>query len=98
MRQIDHVGGFGGDVACAPHGYNDAWRSQRRGVVNAVADHGDMAALRLELPYAIQLLFGEQLGFDVGNAGFSCNYFGGAATVAGEHDAVLDLEFVQPIG
>ena len=51
-----------------------------------------------ELPHAIQLLLGQQFGFDVRDAGFARHDLGGAAAVAGEHDAVLDVEFVEAGG
>ena len=89
MRQVDHVGGLGGDVAGAGHSDADGGGGQRRRVVDAVADHGHGAALRVELPDAIQLLLGQQLGFDVGMP-ISRAMASAAPAVAGEHHLVGD--------
>lgn len=59
----DHVGSLDGNVGAAAHGDADVGGLERRGVVDAVARHGDDAAV-LELLDDAQLLLGRGAGKD----------------------------------
>ena len=96
--QVDHVGGFGGDVAGAGDGDADGGGGERGGIVDAVAHHADVAAFGGKLADAGELLFGEQAGVHFGDAGFARDGLGGAAAVAGEHDEAADVERAQAGG
>lgn len=56
-----------------------------RGVVDAVADHRDPLALRLQLPDLAGLALGQHLSRHVRDAGLPGDHGGGVGVVAGEH-------------
>ncbi len=58
---------------------------QRRRVVDAVAGHGDYAALARQLLDHGALLLGQHFGFDLGDAETLCDGERGGAVVAGQH-------------
>ena len=58
----DHVAGLDGDVrGLAAQGNADVGIRQRRGVVDAVADHDYAVALRLQLEHCLGFLLGKEL-------------------------------------
>jgi len=79
------VGRLDGDVrAAGPHGDADPGRRERRGVVDAVADHGGHAGAR-QRGHRGRLVLRAQLGAHVGHAGATGHRGRGARVVAGEH-------------
>ena len=84
----DDVGGFDGDIGAGADGNAHIRSCQGRGIVDAVADHGDLLALRLELAHFLLLILGENLRYHPVNAGLAADGFGGLFVVAGEHDHI----------
>ena len=98
--EIDHVAGFLGGLGAGVHGHADVGLGQRRGVVGAVAGHGDQVARGLLLLEQGQLVFGRGLGEEIIHARFLGDGGGGQRVVAGDHDR-LDAhraEALEPIG
>ena len=67
--EVDHVAGLLGGLRAAVHGDGDVGLRERRGVVGAVARHGDQVALRLVVADQRELLLGRRLGEEVVDAG-----------------------------
>ena len=84
----DDVGGFDGDIGAGADGNAHVRSCQGRGIVDAVADHGDLLALCLELAHFLLLILGENLRYHPVNAGLAADGFGGLLVVAGEHDHI----------
>ena len=78
-------GALHGDVGAGAHGDADVGRGERRRVVDAVAGHGDDAALRLVALHDRALLVGQDLGLDLLDAELAGDRLGGRPVVAGEH-------------
>ncbi len=68
VSEQHHVGALLRHVRAGPHGDTDIGLSQRRGVVDAVADHGDDTLLRHEGIDAFQLVLRQQFRFDLPDA------------------------------
>ena len=64
----DHVAGFHGHVDARAHGDADVRLGQGRGVVDAVADHGHLAALGLQAVHLLGLAVGQDPGHDLVDA------------------------------
>ena len=58
----DQPGRLDRDVGAGADGDADVGAGQRRGVVHAVADHGDLQAAGLELGDLVRLVLGQDLG------------------------------------
>ena len=67
--EIDHVAGFLGGLRAGVHGHADVGLGQRRGVVGAVAHHGDQLAVGLLLADVGELRFRRRLGDEIVDAG-----------------------------
>ena len=83
--EVDHVPGFLRRLRAGVHGHADVGLGQRRGVVGAVAGHGDEAAARLLAPDQRHLVLGRRLGQEVVDAGLLGDGGGGERVVAGDH-------------
>ena len=82
----EDVAGFAGEVGACGHGEAGVGLGEGGGVVDAVADHGYLVALLLEEADGGQLVGGEQVGFDIGDAGGLGDGDGGGGDVSGEED------------
>ncbi|MCY1396216.1 hypothetical protein D9M71_111790 [compost metagenome] len=76
-----------GHVRAATHGDADVGRGQGRGVVDAVADHGDHGAIGLEFSHGGGLVRRQHLGMHRLDAQRLCHYPRAAAVVAGDQVA-----------
>ena len=79
------VGRVDGDVGTGSDGDADVGAGQGGGVVDAVADHGDLALLH-ELADDALLAVGQDAGDDLVHARLGADGLRGALVVAGEHD------------
>ena len=78
--------GLFGRLGAGVHGHADVGLGQGRGVVGAVAGHGDEVAAGLLGPDAGHLVLGRGLGHEVVDAGLVGDGLGGERVVAGDHD------------
>lgn len=84
LAEERNVSGLDGDVRThGGHGDADPGRSEGRGVVDAIAHHGDGVS---ELTDDRGLVLGAEVGVDLGDAGLGSDRDRGAPVVAGEHD------------
>ncbi len=83
--EVDHVAGLLGGLGAGVHGHADVGLGQRRGVVGAVAGHGDQAAAGLLPADQRHLVLGRGLGEEVVDAGLVGDGRGGERVVAGDH-------------
>ncbi len=81
-----HAGALDGDVRPGAHGDADVGGGERRGVVDAVAGHGDDAAVVAEALHHLALAIWQHFGLDLVDAELARHGLGGGAVVAGEHD------------
>ena len=96
LVEVDNVRGLGGDVGARAHDRDSHVRcGQCRSIVDTVSDHGYLAAFGLQLPDALELLLGQQPGFDVRDSDFTRNRFGGALAVARQQNHPLDAHVLQ---
>src|SRR5699024_778628 len=79
------VRGVDGDVRAGADGYAYVGAGQCGRVVDAVADHGDLALLH-ELADDALLAVGQDAGYDLVHARLGADGLRGALVVAGEHD------------
>ena len=91
--QQDHVGGLQSHVGTGPDGNAHLGTGKGRGIVDAVAHHGNLPGFRQEAD-PLFLLVGQDLGDDLGDACLGGHSFGGGLLVAGEQDRG-DLQFLQ---
>ena len=84
--EVDHVAGLLGGLGAGVHGHADVGLGQGRGVVGAVAHHGDELAAGLFLADVGELGLGRRLGDEVVDAGLVGDRFGRQRIVAGDHD------------
>ncbi|OPZ11896.1 MAG: hypothetical protein BWZ10_02146 [candidate division BRC1 bacterium ADurb.BinA364] len=92
----DHVGRFHGDIrADAAHRHADVGGGQRRRVVDAVAQHEDLAAFALKPLNRRDFVRRQQIGQRFLDAGLARHSLGGAGIVAGQHRHALDSGFAQ---
>ncbi len=84
LEQRD-AGAFDRHIGAGAHGDADVGGGQRRGVVDAVAGHGDHAALAAQLLDHGALLVRQDFRLDLGNAQALGDGECGGAVVAGEH-------------
>ncbi len=68
--QIHHVAGLAGRLRAGLHGDTDIGLGQSRGVVGAVAGHGDQPPALLLLADIVELLLGRRFGEEGIDAGF----------------------------
>jgi hypothetical protein len=80
------AGAFHGDVGAGAHGDADVGGGERRCVVDAVAGHGDDAALGSEPLDDPGLGVGQHVGLDLVDAELVGDGAGGGSVVAGQHD------------
>ena len=83
--QQRQAGAFDRHVGSRAHGDADIGRRERRGVVDAVAGHGDDMALALQPGDRLRLAFGRDSGLEGVDAEPGCDRRGGRAVVAGQH-------------
>ena len=87
---ITHEGDFrgvNGNVAShAPHRHADISCFQRRGIVDAIADHADLVMFSLQFLNAPHLFFGQKLRPDFGNANLLCKIIRCFLMVAGKQN------------
>jgi hypothetical protein len=74
-----------GDICSGAHCHADIGFGEGRGVVDAIAGHGDRAAFGSQAPDNGILLFREHLGFDFGDPEFPGDRLRGCTIIAGEH-------------
>jgi hypothetical protein len=96
MRHVHHPSGLRRDVARASYGDSDARRRQGRRVVDSVAHQGHHAALRRQLPHAIQLLLGQQFGLHMVDTDLACHGLRRTTPVARQHHLVADFHRTKP--
>ena len=84
--EVDHVAGLFRGLGAGVHRDADVGLGEGRGVVGAVAGHGDEPALRLLVADAGDLVLGLRLGDEVVDAGLPGDGGGGERVVAGDHD------------
>ena len=72
------------------HGDADIGETERRRIIDAVADHRDDMALALQLPHDVGLVGGQHVGVLAREAKPLADRAGDHGVVAGEHDGVLD--------
>ena len=90
------VGGLEGDVgAGGTHGDADGGVGQGGGVVDAVADHGDLALLGAEPFDGGDLVLGHQVAPGIGEADLAGDRLGDELVVAREHDRPPDADRLQ---
>src|SRR5699024_1980017 len=77
------------------HGHADVRGGQGRGVVDAVADHGDGVAFFLQPRDHVQLVLGKQGSVDLVDAGGLADGLGHQPGVTGEHDHFLHAGLVE---
>ena len=92
--QVDHVGGLPGGLGAGVHSHGHIRLGQGRGVVGAVAGHGDQPAAGLGIPDQLELGLGSGLGQEVIHTGFGGNGRGRQRVIAGNHDR-LDAHLAQ---
>src|SRR5699024_5774464 len=80
------VRGFDCYVRAGTYGRADVGLGQGWGVVDAVADHSDDLALRLQAPDFRGLVFGHDFGHDSGNTNLTGDSRRGVAVITGDHD------------
>ena len=82
------AGSLHGDIGAGRHGDADIGGSKRRGVVDAIADHGDHGVVAgSQLIDRMSLVDRQHVGDELGDAQLSCHGLRGALVVAGDHDA-----------
>ena len=81
----DDVGRFDGDIGAGANGNAHIGSGQGRGIIDAVADHGNLFALGLELADLLLLILGEDLCHHPVDAGLAADGLGGFLVIAGEH-------------
>ena len=84
--EVDHVAGLARRHRAGIHGHAHVSLGQRRGIVRAVAAHGDELALGLLLADQVQLVLGRCLRQEIVHPGFGCDGGGGQRIVARDHD------------
>ena len=84
LEQRD-AGAFDGDIVPVPMAMPTCGGGERRGVVDAVAGHGDDAAFAAQFLDHRAFLLGQHLGFHFGDAEALGDGVRGGAVVAGEH-------------
>ena len=77
--------GFHGDIGPRPHRDPDVGRRERRGVVDAVAGHGDDTAFFPQTFDCLALVLRENLRLDFRNAELARHGLRRRSIVAGEH-------------
>ena len=93
--EVDHVAGLARGLGAGLHGDADIGLRQRRGVVGAVAAHGDRAGpSACSLADVGELVLGRRLGDEVVDARFRGDGRRGHRIVAGDHDG-LDAHAAQ---
>src|SRR5699024_9058604 len=80
------VGGLNGDVGAGAHRQAQVGLGQRRGVVDAVADHRDDLPLALQAGDDVDLVLGQNLGDDLLDADLGGDPPGDGLVVASEQD------------
>src|ERR1051326_3420500 len=88
-----YAGGFQRGVCALAHGDADGGLGQGGGIVDAVADHGDLAALREQLADFRLLLMWQQIADGFINAEPSADGGGGIGSVAREQNRAIALPF-----
>ena len=88
------VGGLDGHVGAGADRQADVGLGKGGGVVDAVADHADPAALRLQAADLVGLVLGQDLGQHPRYADLGGDRGGGAGVVAGDHHHA-DAEVAQ---
>src|ERR1017187_4249552 len=84
--EVDHVTGFFRGLRTGIHRYGHVGLRQRRGIVGAIATHGDQAAVLLMLTNQRQLRLGRGLGQEVIDARLGGDRRRRELVVAGDHD------------
>ena len=69
----DDVGRFDGDIGAGANGNAHIGSGQGRGIIDAVADHGNLFALGLELADLLLLILGEDLCHHPVDAGLAAD-------------------------
>ena len=77
------VAGFDGDVAAGADGKTDIRLGEGRGIIDAIADHGDLRAFTLELLDCAGFVGRQDLSHDTADADFVGDGRGGLLIVAG---------------
>ena len=84
---------FDGDVGAAADGEADIGLRQRRGVIDAVADHSHARAFRLHLLDRARFIRRQHFRHDALNADFAGDCGGGLLIVAGDEGDVKTARF-----
>ena len=90
------AGAFDRDIGAGAHGDADVGGSERRRVVDAVAGHGDDAAVAPQFFDDAAFLLRQNLGLDFGDAELARHRLRGDAVVAGEHHDAQSLIAQRP--
>lgn len=91
----DDVGDFLGDGRALAHRDSHIGLRKGRGVVHAVAHHGDHVAFGFELIEIGELVFGKHVGLEFVDAGLRRDALRRLLGVAGKHDDLLEAERAQ---
>ena len=83
--EVDHVGGFASGLGTVVHRHADVGLSQCRGVVGAVAAHGNQATIVLLMANTREFLLWRGFGQHIVHTRFSGNRGGGQRVVASDH-------------
>ncbi|MNI53177.1 hypothetical protein D3C73_1079980 [compost metagenome] len=97
VRHQRHIGRFQRHVRPGrAHGHADRGRGHGRGVVDPVADHGDLG-LGAQALDRLDLVVGHQVAPGLGQADLSGDGLGRLLMVARDHDHALDAQTAQPL-
>ncbi len=80
---------FDGDIAAATHGDPNIRLGQRRGIVNAVANHGYAAALILQFDNRIRFAVRQHTRDHLINTGLAGNRLSGDGVIPGQHHQTI---------
>ena len=75
--------GFNGDIAPAAHRNTYVSLRQRRGVVDAVADHRHLTTITLQFPDGVRFAIWQYAGYHLINPGFSGDGVSGSRVITG---------------
>src|ERR1035437_253632 len=92
--EVHHIAGFFGGLRAGVHGHADIGLREGRGVIGAVADHGDHAPATLFFADEREFVFGRGLGQKIVHARFGGDGGGGELVVAGDHNGA-DAHFAE---
>ena len=93
VAEDDDVGRIDGDVGSPAHGNAHIGLHEGRGIVDAITDHGDLAAL-LQRADQRDLVLRQQPGMALGDTGRAGHMARGGGVVAADHHG-LDAESMQ---